>query len=757
MLTNAGAKLLDFGLAKSAAPAVTGAANTESMLPSALTAEGTILGTCQYMAPEQIEGLEADARADIFAFGALLFEMLTGRQAFEGNTRASLIGAILKDEPPSVSRVQPVAPAALDRIISTCLAKDPDNRYQSARDLVRDLTWVASGSSDGAGARTALPPARSNRVPWLVAAVLGLALIATAVIEVRRAGERTPAAGPARFTIVPPENVSFGGPSRGGSGSATQLAVSPDGRNIVFVARAQAAYQIWRRPVAKLTATPIQGTEGGTFPFWSPDSRSIAFFAAGKLKTAQIAGGPPIVLCDAPGGSGGSWNRDNVILFAPGPSQTGLLRVSSAGGVSTVATTLDPATGEDVHRWPHFLPDGRHFLYTAITGPCCSASNPSMIRLGSLEAASADVTLFRAESSVSYASGHVIFARDDTLMAQPFDLEARQLRGDAFPLAERVTREASRYVGASASENGTLVYGQAGLDPMPRLTWFDRTGHVLGTLGDAAPYASLALSPDERRVAVALATGNPENLDIWLIDVARNVRSRLTVDPGRDVSPVWSPDGTRIAFQSSRSGQPVSVRQALSNGTGTDELLLAGPRNFTMTPTSWSADGRFIAYTTRGSNIWVLPLFGDRKPFPLVETPFTETSAMFSPDGRWIAYTSDEGGQPDVYVQAFPGPGGKFQVSRDGGSHPVWRGDGKELFYLRADRTMMAVPIAAARSFDAGAPQVLFPTNASTLTPNQAYAVTRDGQRFLVNARPPQSSSVSPLTVVVNWTAAIQK
>ncbi len=270
-------------------------------------------------------------------------------------------------------------------------------------------------------------------------------------------------------------------------------------------------------------------------------------------------------------------------------------------------------------------------------------------------------------------------------------------------------------------------------------------------------YAGLALSPDERRVAVALATGNPENLDIWLIDVARNVRSRLTVDPGRDVSPVWSPDGTRIAFQSSRSGQPVSLRQTLSNGTGTDELVVEGPGNFTMTPSSWSADGRFIAYTTRGSNIWVLPLFGDRKPFPLVETPFTETSAMFSPDGRWIAYTSDEGGQPDVYVQAFPGPGGKFQVSRDGGSHPVWRGDGKELFYLGADRTMMAVPIAATRSFDAGAPQVLFPTNASTLTPNQAYAVTRDGQRFLVNARPPQSSSVSPLTVVVNWTAAIQK
>ena len=280
----------------------------------------------------------------------------------------------------------------------------------------------------------------------------------------RRAGELTPAAGPARFTIAPPENASFGGPSRGGSGSATQLAVSPDGRNIAFVARAKTTYQIWLRPVATLAATPIQGTEGGTFPFWSPDSRSIGFFADGKLKNVAIAGGPPIVLGDAPAGNGGSWSRDNVILFAPGPSQKGLLRVSSAGGAPTVVTTLDRSAGEDAHRWPHFLPDGRHFFYTAITGPCCPPAQPSVIRIGSLDAAGSDITLFQAESSVSYASGHVIFARDETLMAQPFDLETRQLRGDAFPLAERVTREGSRYVGASVSENGTLVYGQAGPD-----------------------------------------------------------------------------------------------------------------------------------------------------------------------------------------------------------------------------------------------------------------------------------------------------
>jgi Tol biopolymer transport system component/DNA-binding winged helix-turn-helix (wHTH) protein len=621
----------------------------------------------------------------------------------------------------------------------------------------RDSTVVAAGSSAlAAVAPTVLPRPRLLRAPWLVAAGVAVGLIAATVIALRRDGELAPAAAPAQFTIAPPVEASFGGPARGGTGTATQLAVSPDGRHITFVARAKSVNQIWLRPVATLEATPIQGTEGGTFPFWSPDSQSIGFFADGKLKTIQMAGGSPIVVADAPFGKGGSWSRDNVILYAPGPSQTGLLRVSSAGGEPTVATTLDKTAGEDVHRWPHFLPDGRHFFYTAITGPCCPASTPSVIRLGSLDRPRDDVTLFQAESSVSYASGHVIFAHDERLMARPFDLPTRQLRGDAFPLAERVTTEPSRYVGASVSENGTLVYGQAVANVARQLTWFDRTGRVLGTVGDAAPYSGLALSPDERRVAVTLEIGTGKNVDIWVIDIARNIRSRLTVHPGRDVSPVWSPDGARIAFQSSRSRQPVAVRQTMSNGNGVDELLLEGPGNFTMTPSGWSTDARFIAYTTRGSNVWILPLFGDRKPFAFAETPFIEASAVFSPDGRWIAYTSNEGGQTDVYVQSFPGPGAKSHVSRNGGSHPVWRADGRELFYLATDGTMMAVPVRAGRSFNAGPPEPLFHTHVWGLTPNQVYAVTKDGQRFLVNALKQQPSGTAPLTVVLNWTPAIR-
>jgi dipeptidyl aminopeptidase/acylaminoacyl peptidase len=380
-----------------------------------------------------------------------------------------------------------------------------------------------------------------------------------------------------------------------------------------------------------------------------------------------------------------------------------------------------------------------------------------VIRIGSLDGPGADQSLFQAESGVSYGSGHLIFADQETLMARPFDLDTRQLLGDAYPLAECVSTEPSRYVGASVSANGTLVYGQAGADLARQLIWFDRTGRQLGTLSDAAPYTGLALSPDELRVAVTLETGAPENVDIWLIDILRNIRSRLTVHPGQERSPVWSPDSERIAFQSSRSRQPIALRQTLSSETGKDALLLEGRGNFTMTPTGWSTDGQFIAYTTRGSDVWILPLFGDRKPFPFADTPFTETSASFSPRGGWIAYTSNEGGQLDVYLQSFPGPGPKLQVSRDGGSHPVWRADGRELFYLGPDGTMMSVPVGAEPSFNAGPPRALFHANVWTLARNQVYAVTRDGQRFLVNAKPQKSGGTAPLTVVLNWTAAIRR
>jgi hypothetical protein len=410
-------------------------------------------------------------------------------------------------------------------------------------------------------------------LPWASIGALAIALIAIAFVALRRAGEVAPPTGPVEFTIVPPENTSFGGPIGGGTGTATQVAVAPDGRNIAFVAGVQSAFQIWLRPVATVAARPIPGTEGGTFPFWSPDSRFIGFFAGGKLKKVEIAGGSPIVLCDAPAGRGGSWSRDNVILFAPGGTViAGLQRVPSAGGVPTIVTNVDAAAADTRHRWPHFLPDGRHFLYTEISGPGGPGSTPSTIKVASLDSAAPVLTLLQTESTAAYASGHLLFARDDTLMAQPFDADTRQSKGDAFPVAEYVSREGSRYVGASVSENGTLVYARDDSLVTTRLTWFDRAGHALGTVGDAAPYETLSLAPDERRVAVAMGTGR-ETHDIWIIDIARNVRSRLTVEPGMNTSPAWSPDGTYIAFESQRSGK-VSLRRQLVDGTAADESLL---------------------------------------------------------------------------------------------------------------------------------------------------------------------------------------
>jgi serine/threonine protein kinase/Tol biopolymer transport system component len=753
MLTKSGAKLLDFGLAKSAAPVV--ALTGLSMLPTTppnLTAQGTILGTFQYMAPEQIEGLEADPRTDIFAFGALLFEMLTGRRAFDGKTRASLLGAILKDEPPPVSRLQPLAPKPLDRIVSTCLAKDPDDRYQSARDLLRDL----KASSDAAETPvTAAPTPRpvSSRLAWAIAA---LAVLALSLVTVRHLRETPASADVIQFTIPPPENASFATPPGGGTGIATQVAVSPDGRNVVFVANVEKGFQLWIRPLGAAVAQAIPGTEDGTFPFWSPDNRYIGFFANGKLKKVSVAGGQPTVLCDAASGRGGTWNRDNVIVFAP--SNLGVLhRVSGAGGVAQAASTLDNGYGEGSHRFPSFLPDGRHFVYSGTIGTCCPPSKAGRIRIGSLDTMDA-TTLLEADSSALVASGHLLFYRNGTLMARPFDATSRQFTGDSFPIVESIGYEGSRYASFSASDTGVLVSAYGLGQRTGRLTWMDRAGRELNTIGDPSTYRALALSSDDRRVAVVSTSGTPENRDIWIMDAQRGMQTRFTFDAGNDNAPVWSPDNLRIVFQGTREGSS-ALRQKSADGTLKEEVLL--PVDAGTTPTDWSAGGRYIAYATPqvtlGSyDIWALPLFGDRKPFTLVETPFNERNAVFSPDDRWLAYQSNESGQTQIYVQPFPATGGKFQVSRNGGAQPVWRSDSKELFFISSDSRMMATETAGGR-FDAD-PTPLFTvaTIANDAAFGPQYAVAKDGQRFLVNVIQQQTRS-TPLSVVVNWLASVQK
>ena len=749
------AKLLDFGLAKSAAPVVV--SSGLSMLPTTppnLTAQGAILGTFQYMAPEQIEGLEADARTDIFAFGALLFEMVTGRTAFEGKTRASLLGAILKDESPRASALQPVAPPMLDRCIAICLAKDPDDRYQTARDLLRDLKWIASGAHDMVAAPAQMS-ARPSRAPWLVAAALGVALLVSAVVVVRQARERPPAPSAIQFTVTPPDNTQFGGLPGGGTGLATQLAVSPDGRNVVAVAGRENVYQLWLRPFDSAAWRAIPGSEGSAFPFWSPDSRFVGFFAGGKLKKVQVSGGPPTNVCDAARGLGGTWNRNNLIVFAVTPDSGGsvLLRVSANGGTPAPASALDKTTGETSHRWPQFLPDDRHFLFTAAFGTCCPAVKPAVIRVGAIDSLET-VTLFNAESSVSYAAGHLLFWRDGTLMAQRFDPASRSVTGDSFPVSDRLAAEGSRYASFSVSESGVLAYSGGTSRVTTRLTWLDRAGAVAGTVGGPASYLNLALAPDDRHVAVSVAAGTEEGRAIWILDVQRGGMSRLTFDAIDDTAPIWSPDGSHVAFHSVRTGES-SLRQTLVSGTAKDELLVAGSQ---LVPTDWSRDGRFIIYaqTGSGSDLWVLPVIGDRKPFALAQTPFGERNGAFSPDGRWIAYESNETGQPQVYVRPFPPTDRKHLVSIDGGIQPTWSGDGKALFFLAPDSRMMAATVDTTRQFEASTPQALFVAPTLIRSNYRQYAVSKDGKRFLMNVRS-ERGTATPLTVVVNWLAAMQK
>ena len=763
-------KVLDFGLAKALAPGqdpASGAQRSQSPTitsPAMLTGLGIVLGTAAYMAPEQAKGREADKRSDIWAFGCVLYEMLTGRRPFDGEDMTDVLGAVVRLEPAWEALPSDV-PAPVRTLLRECLVKDRRRR-------VGDIAAVIFVLDHQAGVAPTVPVAlRSKRIAWLVAALSMIAMIAAAVVALQVSRSGTLVLDLIQFTIAPPEKTVFGGPAAGGTGRAAQLAISPDGRNIVFVASAQSAFQIWLRPLASGEARPIQGTEGGAFPFWSPDSQSVAFFAGGKLKKVAIAGGPSLELADATSGRGGSWSRDGVIVFDRSGG-SGLFRVSSGGGVPTAVTTL--AKGEDAHRWPHFLPDGKHFFYTAVTGACCPPPTPGVIKIGSLVQADSAVALLQADSSAAYASGRVFFARDGTLMAQAFDPDTRQLAGDAVPVTARVSTEGSRYVSASISKTGTLVYEPGGtLNPL-QLTWFDRAGKILGTLGDGGMDVNPSLSPDQRQVAVALRSGSPENLDIWTIDITRTSRNRVTFDVEPESWPVWSPQGTSIAFGSGAlgGGLPGTARlllQTLANGSPATETLLeavgtpsrpCGPRQCAFAPTDWSADGRYLLYTFSGSfpataDIWALPLFGDRKPFPVMQTEFSENLGAFSPDGRWIAYTTNETGQPNVYVQPFLRAGQKYPISPNGGRNPHWRADGSELFYLDAAGTMMAVPIEATDAFAAGLPKTLFP--AGVVSANQAYAVTKDGQRFLVSTRPLSAGTTPQLTVIVNWTSTFQK
>ena len=743
MLTKSGAKLMDFGLARATGLAgpgsgsgVTVAALTQSPTVAApLTAEGTIVGTFQYMAPEQLEGKEADARSDLWALGCVLYEMATGTRAFEGKSQASLIGAIMGSEPAPLTRLSPLSPPGLEQVVRACLAKDAEERIQTAHDVKLQLQWIAAGGSQaGVAAPVAARRRGRERLAWALAGVALAAAIALAAAGWMR---RPPPPVTMRFLAGVPHTISVLGSPR----------VSPDGRVVAFDAvDSTGRAQVWLRAINSFDAQPLAGTENAGRVFWSPDSRYLGFFADGKLKKIAIAGGPAQTVCDAPTGSDGSWGRAGVILFDGGPSDP-IRRVPAAGGIATVAVPHDSVS----LGWPEFLPDGRHFLFNFVG----STQGTNEVMVGALDAKPIRHLGIHGSRTEYSRAGYILYVSETSLMAQPFDAGRSAVAGEPFPVAERVGTGGNGLAHFSVSDNDELVYSGGGAARF-RLTWLDRTGKEAGVIGEAADIQDPALSPDGSRIAVRQADPQTGNRDVWVVEPARGTATRFTFEAANDNVPIWSPDGGRLLFTSNRRGH-FDLFQKASSGAGADESLLVSPND--KYPSDWSADGRYIAYQEFASqtklDIMVLPTFGDHKPIPFLASSFNEAQGRFSPDGRWMAYASDESGKNEVYVQAFPGPGGKWQISTQGGSEPFWRADGKELLYLTPDFKLMSVEITPGATFAAGVPRELFQMRAE---PNgwTRYTLSRDGQRILVVA-PEQNTAPTAVTVVLNWNAEVKR
>jgi serine/threonine protein kinase len=742
MLTRNGATLLDFGLAKT--EAVVRIAEGLSMLPTTppkMTAQGTILGTFQYMAPEQIEGQEADARTDIFAFGVVLHEMVTGKKAFEGQTSASLFGAILRDQPPPLSVLQPLAPSALDRTLRRCLAKEPDARWQTAKDLLEELRWIAA-ERERAAPLVTTQSRRQQRIAWAIA--VASAIIAAAALWVAIA-RRPPAPQIISHldVVAPPTSDPF------------SFALSPDGRQLAFIATVDGNTRLWIRSFDRSTAQSLVGTDGASYPFWSPDSIAVGFFADGKLKRIDATGGAPQVLASVSGARGGTWNRDGVIVFAP--QQAGLLRVPATGGTPVDLTHLAP--GQGTHRWPQFLPDGRHFVFLSALGQPATHG----IYLGSLDGSEPRRLLSGETAAIYTPPGYLLRVLQGVLVAHRFDPNREIVSNDAITVAQPVGTDDGTFHSAFTVAGSALAYRPGGI-ARRQLVWVDRSGRVLGSLrppDDAIP-AAPELSPDGHRVALNRFIQG--NFDVWVIDITSGRATRFTFDAANDQSALWSPDGSRIVFNSSRNGT-WDLFDKPANGTRDEEPLLVTQQSKVLA--DWSPDGRMVLYATQdpktGSDLWALPLDRRSKPFPVVQTRADEREGQFSPDGRWVAYVSNETGIDEVYVLPFPGPGGKWQVSTVGGADPRWRRDGRELYYVAPDGKLMGVSIqigANERALNPGSPIALFQTKLATgasvnigFLSRPQYAVAQDG-RFLMNVTA-DDIAASPISVELNWAAGL--
>jgi Tol biopolymer transport system component len=753
MLTRAGAKLLDFGLARTAAesPSVVDASSTVQTEHRPLTTQGTILGTFQYMAPEQLEGLEADARTDIFALGALLHEMATGQRAFRGESKTSLIAAIVSSQPPPVSQLVPMAPPALDHVIRTCLAKDPEDRWQSARDVKAQLQWIVEGGSQaGAPAMIVSRRRHRERVAWALVALLAIAAGSLAWMLRGRAPEPRPVV---RFAVHPPPGTSFADPWWGSP------VLSPDGEQLAFVAQeASGRKRLWVRALDGLEAQPLPNTENAITPFWAPDGRSIAFVSNEALKAVEVPGGAARVIAK-PAFFGGAWSRDGVILFNPGSGGDlgALHRVSAGGGGTEPVTAPDASRGETGHCCPQFLPDGR-FLFWALGAPEADLKRYA----GSL--GSSQVTPLPVMGSYA-PPGYVLHAPPPkrTLLARPFDL--RRLEPTGPPTS--VTVEALQRFGGSevgwysASDSGVLAYRPATPSGATRLTWFDRTGQALGVAAASPGAQNVELSPDGQRLLLERKDPETSNRDVWVMELDRGVESRLSFDAAVDeCDPLWSPDGRRIIW-ANRTRSPSFTEAAAAGGEA--RLLFETPDAISW-PWSWSADGRHLLFgrwaATSQGDLMVLSLMDPAKPVPFVASPFTEMGGQFSPDARWVVYSSDETGRDEIYIRPFPAAAGKWRVSTDGGSNPRWRADGRELFYIAPDRMLMSVAIAAgAASPSPSAPRRLFQTRISGSLGRDVrnnYVVHPDGLRFLIVTDPEQAIS-PPIEVILNWPELLKR